>query len=123
MMNQYIIFDQGQYHLIGDTEMPSQVICRAPEGENIQWLDIVDDNDPEAEFPKKAVVNAARKAAVLSAMADDKAARAVQATKQSERMQRLKLVYNNMDIVVADPVKLEKLLKEMLITIANLGEE
>lgn len=45
-----------------------------------------------------------------------------QESKRSLRLDKLRLAYDNMDAVVADPVKLRKLLKQMLISIARLSE-
>lgn len=73
-MKKYIVSQGNAYHIVGaDGFVPQNTVCRAPENEDIAWLEIVDDVDEITG--KKAVVNEAIKAQVL---ADRAAAKTVQ---------------------------------------------
>lgn len=124
-MKYYIINRTVGYGSIGTSriEVPDIAVCRLPDGEKVEWLDIVNDISSGAEFSKKAVVNETKKAAYLALVETRAAERVIQDTKRKTRMTKLKTAYNNMDTIIADPVKLKKLLKQILITIAGLSEE
>jgi len=77
-MNYFIVkdtTDPDKYARIGASGfMPPGVICQAPSGESIDWLDIVDDDSVGRKYDKKAVVNQGRKTSSLAQKATDKQA-------------------------------------------------
>lgn len=69
----YIVNQNGQNEIIDTIGfIPDGVICEAPEGEDIEWLDII--IDANAPFGKRALVNSTTKTQTLSDRAAAEAA-------------------------------------------------
>jgi hypothetical protein len=70
------------------THSDLNTVCLAPEGENIDWLDIVD--DAGSPFGKKAVINSSKKTTTLAKLASDKAKIDSDVTERENALARLK---------------------------------
>lgn len=85
-MKYYIVIgEDSNYHIIGAQGFtPNNVVCAAPDNEEISWLEIVDVIDPDTQeiVGKQAIVNETTKAQVLA----DRAAQKV-ITDQKEALQ------------------------------------
>lgn len=68
-MKYWIVKDANDVlHVVGAKGfIPNGAVCEAPEGEDVEWLDIVVDQDSFGQdLPPRAVINEVRKAQVLA---------------------------------------------------------
>jgi len=71
-MKNFIVFMNGAHRIVKSNRPQGDwgvyVICEAPEGEEIEWLDIVDNVDEAsgAVVGKKAIVNQTKKDSIIS---------------------------------------------------------